>query len=222
MKRRTPMYLAALMTVGLLLTACQPTGWKPLAKQNGRGVQRMTCSIHYRINGSEHPDHGKAAMGWNFVALIHERVKVLGDMTGVRWIFAGYTHDSYESTRGRTYANNQGVLIELRGPRTWSQPLPKAGPIYTGGIMFFDLDHLKAHRNYPNTMRALIDHELGHQYGLGDMYHDIGGPIDRTQKMGDMNRPWGRGDRDGFRALTKDSLANCERLRRGQKELTSF
>lgn len=45
----------------------------------------------------------------------------------------------------------------------------------------------------------LGDHELGHQYG----------PDDLTQKMGRTDMPWGSGDRAGFAARTRASLATC-------------
>ncbi|MCU1498292.1 MAG: hypothetical protein JWM47_2245 [Acidimicrobiales bacterium] len=196
-------------------SGCLPSGpgytREALASMNGRPVQRSSCVIHYKVNHGKYADGAVSLLGLDLVQMLKGRIAAIGTLTGVRWVFDGYTKDTYESEAGEAYRNNSGVLIELRGPRTWSQPMPEKGPVYKGGAMFLDPNHFSPLRAHPDAIGNIIDHELGHQYGLGDLYDGVGGPDDRSQKMGNPQRPWGKGDRLGLQSMTEDSRRACGR-----------
>lgn len=221
---RKILLLTAIALTMVTLSSCMPGHtYEVMARHNGRPVQRLACRIHYKINDGVYNDRGRSVLGGlNFVALLHQRIDLIGNMTGVHWVFDGYTQDTYESARGTDYRLNKGVLIELRGPRHWSQPMPAKGPVYLGGSTFFEVKYFAPQVRYPGSVAGTIDHELAHQYGLGDTYDNVGGPRDVSQKMGDSQKPWGAGDRAGFKAMTFDSSKNCARLRAGQREVTAL
>lgn len=218
--------ITALVVITALtaLTSCQPRGetWDALARnpETGRPIQRNACTIKYKINTrSETADGRFVNGGGGFTDLLHMSIRSIGNMTGVHWVFDGYTNLSYDTAAGKEYAKNTGVLIEYRGPRTWSQPLPGKGPVYKGGVMWFSPNIVGIYYRH-NDLGGLINlmaHELGHQYGLADVFQKTVNGVssgDYTVKMGSINAPWNTGDKNGLAAMTIDSLATCKRQRR--------
>lgn len=200
------------------MAACQPQKqgetWRPLAKTaSGRSVQRNTCVIKYRINEHRNTKQGRDMVAMGMTSLIHQRTAAMGKLTGVKWVYEGSAVPNFEGFNGRDYAENTGVLIEYQN-NTWSQPLPAKGPFYKGGIMWLNASEFGITPSRPNRQGLInyIDHELAHQYGLADTYHNRdGGKIDMTVKMGRSSNPWRAGDLAGLRDMTVDSRATCKR-----------
>lgn len=170
-------------------------------------VVRRGCAFPYRINVHQYTGHAASIYGFDVVTVIHEQVRSIGRVTGLGWAFEGYTSATYESAAGKEYMKH-GVLIELRGPRSWSQPQPSSSRTwYSGGALFLDVGRELAHLAHQRTLFSrYVAHELGHQYGLGDTYDDVGGRKDLKVRMGyPYLSAWAYGDLAGFRA----SAAHC-------------
>ena len=212
----------AVAVVLLAVTACRPissgNGWEALATFDNKPVVRAGCTVHYKVNADTLPDRGRKLLGYDLVTVVHEQVAATSAQSGLRWVFDGYTHATYDGTGGtrsaKAWARSSGVLIELRwldnGWGGWSQPLTGSDRSrYTGGIMWLNtrvFDLRASLEQDPRTDAAgIVAHELGHQSGLGDLYDSKPAPwpdaVVVGNKMGNDRSGWGRGDRAGFAAL---------------------
>lgn len=182
-----------------------------LYNDDGKPAVREQCTIRYKINKANGTFKGLDGPG-----LMQLAIAYIGAKSGVEWTFDGYTNDTSKTTAGSLYMNKTGVLIEFKtvgpGIRAWSQPKPAIGPKYVAGLLWYDLAQDSRNGASANDVLQTMEHEVMHQYGLGDLYSL---PVksrrpDPTQKMYDSSRNLGTGDLNGLRAATAWARANCK------------
>jgi hypothetical protein len=189
---------AGLLLAALLVTGCYGVDYRFLAVGGGGTPVAQRCgSMPFRIN-----PHGADAE-WQLVAVVRA-VQRLEATTGVDWRFDGYTGERI-ATGFDPRLDGGRVLIEFTSfdapgtPSAYGHPKPSGvGDRYLGGYVYLWPSRIRGLSS--TQLRALVEHELGHVWGLD---HPSAPPEQELMNAAPLRRAdYGYGDLAGLRTLT--------------------
>ncbi len=189
---------AGLLRAALLVTGCYGVDYRFLAVGGGGTPVAQRCgSMPFRIN-----PHGADAE-WQLVAVVRA-VQRLEATTGVDWRFDGYTGERI-ATGFDPRLDGGRVLIEFTSfdapgtPSAYGHPKPSGvGDRYLGGYVYLWPSRIRGLSS--TQLRALVEHELGHVWGLD---HPSAPPEQELMNAAPLRRAdYGSGDLAGLRTLT--------------------
>ena len=200
-RRRVPALLAGGLLALLALTGCYGVDYRYLAMAGGVGsstpLAQRCGPMPFRIN-----PHGAGA-DWQLAAVV-QAVKRLEVVTGVDWRFQGYTDERIATGFDPRLAGGR-VIIEFTTfqapgtPSAYGHPKPSgAGDRYLGGYVWLWPSRIRSLS--ASALRALVEHELGHVWGLD---HATAPPEQVLMNAAPVRRlDYGTGDLTGLLTLT--------------------
>lgn len=214
-----------------LFSQCYKSDNKPLSVQD-------QCVIQYAVS----PGRLKNRKDLQYEKVAKDAVAQVAKLSGTKWYYTGetsYHRDNLPENRKHIVliqfdVFDGGVVPSDRsGNRVAAGAFPVQKVVttpYRGGTIVLNTAFMESRlpagqassdakgkftsaQDFRNRTYNTLQHELGHIYGLEDLYKNGNSQkiVDVTQKMGSHLKPWGSGDKAGLKqaAYIANDLSKC-------------